>query len=588
MIFAVAFRHWWVANKSMKRIHEENNGFGRSHVLPDHFKVLFQLISAGLVTIILLYSSFLRTGPSYPLIPRDYFAQHFKSQSVHGNISASVQNVIEALRNATPRAAENSSQIVIDPAWSEKNPCRSRAELTGFYSERRYAKNLGENLEWEAVMSEYEKLHHACIQKIGNATSYFLSKNNSSACKFVIAHSNLGLGNKILTTVSTFMYAIMTQRVMLISSKTFIPDIMCEPFYQSSWRLPEDFPMPDQSPDLWSSEDSIFSHIERTTKDKVVSSTGLYAVKSGETYAAPSSRLFCSTELNQADDIPWVLLAGCMYFLPRLFSVPHFRPALEALFPDYMVLTHVLRSIMLPADPIWARVLSARKAYLQGADRMVGIQVRYREGYDHYTSTRSEIEARIQQCTIENGLLPIPDRRGWAWSSSRLPMATCAPTIKVFVASLFPSFHDRLHETYIQYPTIGGENVAVIQLSFNQYQSVHLEEDKKALMEMLLLSYADDLIVTPTSTFGGVAQAYGALIPWFINFNTENRTEAPNCLRGQTVDVCYQKGPEIYHCPHDPDTNGKSITSEVPYIQRCLTIDGYKDIKGGIQLITSN
>ncbi|KAJ7559360.1 hypothetical protein O6H91_04G081600 [Diphasiastrum complanatum] len=559
---------------------------GGTHV-NSGFLVVPLLVLAGGLLVIMLLSSFLCIGPSYPPIRGDYFSRLSESQIVvHHNISAFVQTLIEALQNGTAWAAENSAQIEADPAWSEKNPCRSRSELAGFYSERKHAQNLGRNVEWESVLSEYTKLHHACIHKIGNVTSYFLSKNHSSACKFVIAHTNLGLGNKILSFVSTFLYAIMTQRVMLIPSQTFIPDIMCEPFYQSSWRLPEEFPMPDQSPDLWSSEDKIFSHTVRSPKDKVVNSTGLYAVKSGETYEAPSSRFFCSTELNQAEDIPWVFLAGCLYFLPRLYSVPQYRPVLEALFPDHMALTRLLRTVMLPADPIWARVLRARKAYLRDSDRTVGIQVRYREGYEHYVSMGNEIEARIQQCTIENGLLPVPDYQGGGLSSSSL--YTRAFTIKAFVASLFPSLHDRLQETYLHYPTVGGEDVAVIQLSFNMYQSINLEEDKQALAEMLLLSYADDLIVTPTSTFGGVAQGYGALIPWFINFNSENKTKAPNCLRGQTVDVCYQMGPEVYNCPHDPDTNGKSISSEVPYIQRCLPIDGYKDINSGIQLMTSN
>jgi len=52
-----------------------------------------------------------------------------------------------------------------------------------------------------------------------------------------------GLENRILTATSAFLYAVLTDRVLLLDGNTSLGDIFCEPFPGTSWLLPQHFPI---------------------------------------------------------------------------------------------------------------------------------------------------------------------------------------------------------------------------------------------------------------------------------------------------------------------------------------------------------
>jgi xyloglucan fucosyltransferase len=123
--------------------------------------------------------------------------------------------------------------------------------------------------------------------------------------------------------------------------------------------------------------------------------------------------------------------------------------------------------------------------------------------------------------------------------------------------------------------------VSIIQVTHGSLQHFNdIEEDRQALTEMITLSFSDVLFVTPLSTFGGVAQGYGAITPWFIDIRPESKE---TCSRAQTVDTCYQLPVFKFQCPYDANLNNQWILAKVPYLKDCLPID----VPYGIQLITS-
>ena len=65
----------------------------------------------------------------------------------------------------------------------------------------------------------------------------------SSECKYVLWISFSGLGNRILTLASAFLYALLTNRVLVVDPGTDMVDLFCEPFPDSSWFLPSHFPL---------------------------------------------------------------------------------------------------------------------------------------------------------------------------------------------------------------------------------------------------------------------------------------------------------------------------------------------------------
>ncbi|CAK9222311.1 unnamed protein product [Sphagnum troendelagicum] len=533
-------------------------------------------------------------------------------------LPASVDSLIRDIRVAALLANGGES---VEPAnfdedgkkdWHEKNPCMSREKLSLRYPARKYAKDVEANPGWDAVFREYQILHRTCTRKLfQNVSQYFHTRDSSSpGCKFFVcdARNPSGLGNKILITVSCFLYALLTQRVLLVPSSDIPPvtNIMCEPFEGSSWKLDRDtvgLPMP--SP-LWASMQQLLSVVDSTSmqgsqhddisstihENGAASTTSvIYAADVTDNYWAfhPDNRFFCLTEQIFLRNVTWVNLVGNQYFVPKLFGIPIFRTTLEDLFPDRLVLTHLLRRLMLPGDSVWVQVEKVQ-AMQPGyrADRRLGVQIRYLGGQEQFDFMHTSIEARIKECALQNGMLPHHTESAEAENSQSLLRSSAAQSVNssvvprgttVFVASLYDNFEKALVSDYLHNPAANGENVTVVQLSNRHDQGFTVEEDIQALTEMIFLSFSDDLIVSPKSTFGIVAQGFGALKPWFVGMEGSD----PPCTRGQTVDGCYHIPEKNLFCPFDPELNGVSIVEIVPYVKECLPVDR----PDGIQLITS-
>ncbi|KAG6542750.1 hypothetical protein Mapa_015825 [Marchantia paleacea] len=507
------------------------------------------------------------------------------------------QELIERLRNTTRRIGLGTIYgINISGAeledWKAANPCLSRSELIPMYAERKGAKFLPPNPIWDELFAEYSRYHRVCTKSIRNPKGYFAKKDASSVCKFLVADVafGTGLGNKMFTLASGILYAIITQRVLLVPTTNLVPEITCEPFPGSSWRLdPETFPTPPEQfvtgDSSWILDTEFFDRVDRMMKI-VPNANGTaslgplaYAVGVKRHEWQPKGRFYCDTEQRTYSQSTWMYTSGCIYTIPKLFAIPSFRPVLEGLFPDRMAMTRVVRSLLLPDNTVWDRVRRLQHVYLSGADRQLGLQVRYRDGREMYTKMNNIVNKRITDCAHHNGLLP----RLTSELNSKLLSATNTsapnPVVKVFIASLFPGVHESLSKLYVRNPSVSGEDVGLVQITQDETQEFSVEADRQAFTEVILLSLSDHLIVTPMSTFGGLAQSFGALTPWFIDYRSESSTP---CERSPTVEVCNQYSIKSYSCPHDSDVNGQRFDQLIDYIKDCPVID--HDL--GIQLIT--
>lgn len=517
-----------------------------------------------------------------------------ENQETDTTNDSAVQALIAELQAATSRARGKDSRGVLfnKALWNQENPCLSRAELPQKYSRRKFVGQVKPNLPWRAVLREYAKLHRTCMHRVGNATGYFLSRRRSVDCRFTIVDTDrIGIGNRFLVMASAVMYSVLTQRVILLAGdEDFIPsELLCEPFEGSSWRKfdvgRKVTPYDGDPNDWWTSSNTFHTHVDGALKEgKVYQDRDHYAVANINVknwYGQPLSRFYCDEEQKHYKNITFLYLTGMIYSLPKLFTVPTFRPVLEALFPDRMALTAVLHEVLLPADEVWARVKRMDHGYLENNDRRLGIQLRYRLGSGEYNSMHEKVAIRVMQCAIENNLLPpVANVINGELPS---PVTTQPHKITVFLASLYEGVKSNLTETFLRHPTVNGDTVEVVQLSSEGDQKFGKEIFQAALAEILILSFSDFLFVTPKSTFSGMAQAYGGVVPWFIDWR-DNITNSGPCTRAQTVDVCFQV-PFDYNvkCPFDPDRNDKPIRELYPDIQNCLDVDC-----GGLQLITHN
>lgn len=205
----------------------------------------------------------------------------------------------------------------------------------------------------------------------------------------------------------------------------------------------------------------------------------------------------------------------------------------------------------------------------------MGIQARY---FSNQEETQRILNSNVVGCILENRMLQE------ALFFRRMPQNSAAASTPfqatLFVTSLTTTLHNHLWKTYIRNTSSGDTNIQLMQLSHEEMQRDGPKEVyARALLEVIHLSLSQTLLVTPRSTFGGLAQAYGALRPWFIE--TREDTIAP-CIRAQTVDVCYQIPDVDYKCPYEPRIDMKHIMDFVPYIKYCLDVDVGRS---GIQLV---
>ncbi|KAL3675230.1 hypothetical protein R1sor_025178 [Riccia sorocarpa] len=509
--------------------------------------------------------------------------------------SAGVQKLVESLREATVKASGGEPVEFSEAerqAWEAEHPCRSRAEIRDLYAERKHMKDVPINKQWNLVYSEYEKLHRTCMKRVGDLQQYFTSKNTSVACSFLIAEPHFGLGNKLFHTSSVFLYAILTQRVILIPESTSIPAVMCEPFAGSSWVISDEFHNlikegRDTSETFWKAVDGD-KLVVRQAKGTLGNS--VYSSSMNDEWVGPEPRFWCNTEQTYMNSVTWLSMSGCTLFAHKLFAIGMFRDILEDLFPNKLVLTHLLRSLLLPGDSAWERILHVNEVYLSEAQKQVGIQVRFFQEDEEYKLKNDRINNRITKCVWENKILPevcpaSPKDKAWndpKFAQCKTKMSAedheNPQVIKVLVGSLFLGLHDHLNDIYLRHEmTTTKEVVGIIQLTHELIQGSGAEVDTQALVEVISLSMSDVVLITPMSTFGGVIQGYGGVIPWYIEFGPEEDPPVV-CQKGKAIEPCYMGASQYYQCPYD-DVGEKKVSDVVPYLQDCLAIDvgyGYK------------
>ncbi|KAG6550898.1 hypothetical protein Mapa_007512 [Marchantia paleacea] len=522
--------------------------------------------------------------------------------------------------------------------WESDCPCEGRDQLRALWvtrkegSTKRVPKEPSSKLR--VLFQEYSNLHRTCTHG-GNMTyvsELYKQRGNHTNCKYLVVEFGVyGVGNRVLWLVSAYLYALLTQRVLLIDTRDTIHQILCDPFPGSSWQLQPNFPfssarrwpMPDAFFEVWDAwehgkgdprqqqdakeaparedEDGVHGVKEYTDEDlrKDVemaihaqmkgtekrraetlkpdddddddddASTGrrrtrrsLLLEEGGDpppTSAprrrigplrpppifdqaqandgwSPNPRFFCDKDQQRLQRVPWVSLSsGCLYFLPDLFAVASFRPALEELFPDRDPLTHLLRQIVYPVDPVWNRVLSVYRAHFKSARKVVGMQVRFRDGGAMYHALNDMVNERITRCGREHDIILHPALNSTSTSDDD------GPPLVIFIASLHMGLQDHLRQFYAerleQQMLTGKATLKLLQLTHAGFQAFDLDGDFQAFAELIILSLTDELMTSPMSTFGYIAQAYGGLRPWLIEFSQK---KSMNCEQGQSSDACYQ------------------------------------------------
>ncbi|POO01963.1 Xyloglucan fucosyltransferase [Trema orientale] len=458
-------------------------------------------------------------------------------------------------------------------AGFDEGSCLSRYQSTSYRKERprKPSSYLISRLR------SYEALHKRCgpYTESYNKTLEQLKSGHQSGtsdCNYVVWISFSGLGNRILTLASAFLYALLTNRVLLVDPGIDMTGLFCEPFPEVSWFLPADFPLKIQ----FASFDQKNSHcygkmlkennFANPDKSELPSYLYLHLVHD---YDFHDKLFFCDQDQTLFQKIPWLIMKTDNYFVPSLFLIPSFEKELSNLFPNKDLVFHFLgRYLFHPTNKVWGLIARYYKSYLANADERIGIQIRV---FDTGTGPFQHVLDQILACTIKENLLPEINKNEAIISPSGTPKAKA-----VLMTSLSSGYFEKIRDMYWEHPTVTGDLIGIYQPSHEEHQQTHKQmHNQKALAEMYLLSFTDVLVTSSWSTFGYVAQSLGGLRPWIL-YKPENRTAPdPPCRRAMSMEPCFH-APPFYDCKAK---RGIDTGDLVPHVRHC------EDMSWGLKLV---
>ncbi|KAK1570828.1 hypothetical protein Q3G72_007696 [Acer saccharum] len=428
-------------------------------------------------------------------------------------------------------------------------------------------------------LRSYEELHKQCGPRT-NSYKRSLKQlksgqidHDSGDCKYVVWVADCGLGNRILSITSAFLYALLTDRVLLINQEQEMVDLFCEPFPTSSWILPEDFP---------------FKNKMSGFNQKVGHSYGNLLKSNTINYSTPmlpsylylylshdcdhdDQLFFCDQDQALLSKVPWLIMRSNVYFLPSMFLMSSFDQELDKLFPDKETVFHHLgRYLFHPSDRVWGLITKYYQDYLAKAEKRIGIQIRI---FSAKTSPFGSVMDQILSCIQKEKLLPEVDTEKSIASPSKNQTSKV-----VLVTSLFRGYFEKLNKMYGEHPTKTGEVVAVYQPSNERkQQSWENSHNVQAWVEIYLLSLSDELVTSAWSTFGYVAQGLRGMRP-LILYKIDRTIPDPPCGRGVSMEPCYH-APPIFDCKTKKTVD---TTTFVPHVKHC------EDIRWGIKLFNTS
>ncbi|VVA91266.1 unnamed protein product [Arabis nemorensis] len=413
-------------------------------------------------------------------------------------------------------------------------------------------------------LRSYEKLHKRCgpgtdaYKKATERLSH--DENSDGECKYIVWVAVYGLGNRILTLASVFLYALLTDRIVLVDQSKDISDLFCEPFPGTSWLLPLDFPLMKQIDGYNMGYSRCYGTMLNNNAINSNSTLPHLYLHILHDSRDNDKMFFCQKDQTLINKVPWLIVKANVYFVPSLWLNPTLQTELTKLFPQKeTVFHHLARYLFHPTNQVWGLITRYYNAHLSRADERLGIQIRVfsdRGGY--YQHVMDQIVA----CTRRAKLLP----EAATQEEPKLNVSKRAIHKAVLVTSLYPEYSDTLKDMFWEKPTSTGEIIEVFQPSGERVQQTDKKlHDQKALAEMYLLSLTDNLVTSARSTFGYVAHSLGGLKPWLLYQPKDSSAPDPPCVRSTSMDPCHLTPPS-HGCEAEWGTDSGKV---VPFVRHC-------------------
>uniref|UniRef100_A0A0E0DEX6 Fucosyltransferase n=1 Tax=Oryza meridionalis TaxID=40149 RepID=A0A0E0DEX6_9ORYZ len=445
-----------------------------------------------------------------------------------------------------------------------------------------------------SALRRYESLHRLCgpgtsayeraVARLRSPSSSNTTSDAPSECRYLVWTPHAGLGNRMLSITSAFLYALLTGRVLLLHRPgDDMNDLFCEPFPGTTWILPEkDFPIRGMERFGIRTRESLGNALGRGEGGRDPPPPWMY-VHLRHDYTRPGARdrlFFCDDGQDALRRVGWVVLLSDNYFVPGLFLIPRFDRELSRMFPRRdAVFHHLGRYLFHPSNTVWGMVMRYHGSYLAKAEERVGVQVRT---FAWAPISTDELYGQIVSCAHGENILPRVRESGsdnaTAIPGSGRQQQRRRPARRkaVLVVSLHGEYYERIRDMYYEHGAAGGDAVSVFQPThLGGQRSEERMHNQKALAEMMLLSFSDVALTSAASTFGYVSHGLAGLRPWVLMVPVRKKAPNPPCRLAATVEPCFHTPPH-YDCQaRTKGDNGKTVR----HVRHC------EDLKDGVQLV---
>lgn len=217
------------------------------------------------------------------------------------------------------------------------------------------------------VLKRYEELHKEATTT-ENIKEVFLSADSPDKVKYKYVYmqqGSSGLGNRLISILSGFLFALLTDRVLLIKSMDYdFNSLLCQPFHNSSWILPEGIEI-----------NKISDKIKRGGS----AGGGQYGNMKEPDY------------IRELKNVPlYYMIDSEQYFMPYIFGNLEFKERLEKWFPSKNVGTVLGKYLFHPRDDIWQEVLESFQSK-PALGHSLGMQVRTQSNWNQQLSCFGDI-----------------------------------------------------------------------------------------------------------------------------------------------------------------------------------------------------
>uniref|UniRef100_A0ACD5XYA7 Uncharacterized protein n=1 Tax=Avena sativa TaxID=4498 RepID=A0ACD5XYA7_AVESA len=469
--------------------------------------------------------------------------------------AAKLTAMCEGSANAPPRPGATGADELFGgllAAGSDRRTCRSRYESPQYYKHSPYtaSPHLLQKLR------QYEARHKKCgpgtpeyAKSIASLRSGS-SNTEAAECRYLVWLPYNGLGNRMLSLLSTFLYALLTDRVLLVRSTADFTDLFCEPFPDATWNLPPDFPVANMSR-LGVQSDESYGNLLRRKKISNQPETAASQAVPPYVYAHLAHGLRITDQLFYCNDdqivlakVTWLLLQNDLYYVPLLYGIAEFEDELRRMIPARESVSHFLaRYLFHPSNSVWGMVTRYHHSYLAHAEERIGVQVRM---FPFATIPADDMYKQIMACSRQEGILPEiddelmePGNATGAVFVDDDKEGTTSSNKAVLVVSLHADYYERIKRTYYEHAAKGGGSVGVFQPSHEERQQRgQRSHNQKALAEIYLLSFSDVLLTTGMSTFGYMSSSLAGLRPTMLMVANDQKVPETPCVRDASMEPC--------------------------------------------------